>query len=109
MHPLLSASQNANDTLFSVLKYKDSLLFNVGFNHCNTSIFENLLSDNFEFYHDEAGATLSKEKFIADFKQNVCGLNYKAKRVLDPASLSVYPLYRQPPIELTSRHLQVHN
>lgn len=72
---------------------RDSLLFNAGFNRCNTSVFDSLLSDNFEFYHDEGGATLTKAKFIADFKKNVCGLSYKAKRTLDPGSLQEYPLY----------------
>lgn len=86
-------AQNNSFVLFNLLKTHDSLLFEVGYNTCNTSVFDNLLSDNFEFYHDEAGTTLSKAKFIADFKQNVCGLNYKAKRVLDPTSLRVYPLY----------------
>ncbi len=92
--PIFTKAQTANDTLYSILKQKDSLLFNEGFNRCNVNIFESLLSNNFEFYHDENGATLSKEKFIADFKQNVCGLSYKAKRMLDPGSLHVYPLYK---------------
>jgi CubicO group peptidase (beta-lactamase class C family) len=94
MLPARTNAQAANDTLYSILKQKDSLLFNTGFNNCNIQVFENLLSDNFEFYHDEGGATCSKTKFIADFKQNVCGLNYKAKRMLDPGSLQVYPLFK---------------
>ena len=32
---------------------RDSLLFNIGFNTCDVSQFENLLSNNFEFYHDK--------------------------------------------------------
>ena len=87
-------AQTNSSTLFNNLKVCDSLLFQVGFNNCDLAQFENLLDEDFEFYHDEAGATLSKEKFIADFKKNVCGLSYKAKRVLDPGSLQAYPLYR---------------
>lgn len=92
--PALTSAQAVNDTLYTTLKQKDSILFNEGFNKCNTRVFEQLLSDTFEFYHDEGGATLSKTSFIADFKQNVCGLSYKAKRVVDPGSLKAYPLYR---------------
>src|SRR5690348_11157693 len=92
--PALTSAQAVKDTLYSTLKQKDSILFNEGFNKCNTRVFEQLLSDTFEFYHDEGGATLSKTRFIADFKQNVCGLSYKAKRVVDPGSLKAYPLYR---------------
>jgi len=93
-YPATSLSQGINDTLTRVVKQQDSLLFEAGFNNCNASIFERMLCNDFEFYHDEGGATLSKAKFIAGFKENVCGLNYKAKRVLDMHSLRVYPLFQ---------------
>lgn len=86
-------AQTNPSALFNALKIYDSLLFEAGFNNCDLTQFDKLISEDVEFYHDEAGIMLSKAKFIADFKHNVCGLNYKAKRVLDPASLRVYPLY----------------
>lgn len=82
------------DSLYNTLKIYDSLLFEVGYNNCDLTQLENLISEDFEFYHDEAGTTLSKTKFISGFKQNVCGLSYKAKRVLDAGSTRVYPLYQ---------------
>ncbi|RYE24660.1 MAG: DUF4440 domain-containing protein [Sphingobacteriales bacterium] len=88
-------AQTAQDTLYNTVLEKDSLLFTVGFNRCNLHMFEALLSDNFEFYHDQGGATLSKEKFIADFKKNICGLNYKAERRVDKNSIQVFPLYNK--------------
>ncbi len=81
--------------LFTTLKQKDSLLFSVGFNGCDTSQFERLLSSNFEFYHDEGGITSSKQAFIQGFRNNVCGLDYRVRRVLQEGSLEVYPLRRQ--------------
>lgn len=88
-------AQNNSLILFNTLKAHDSLLFEAGFNKCDLIQFENLISEGFEFYHDEVGATLSKTKFITDFKQNICGLNYKVKRVLDTTNLRVYPLYHK--------------
>lgn len=78
--------------LFKTLKSKDSLLFNIGFNKCDISQFENLVSDNFEFYHDTAGITDSKSDFISMFRDGLCKMSYKAIRKLDEDSLQVYPL-----------------
>jgi len=86
------AQVERSSPLFQTLKAKDSLLFDVGFNTCNIAQFEALISDNFEFYHDENGITSSKAAFIEGFRKNVCGLSYKAKRVLVDNSLQVFPL-----------------
>lgn len=90
-HPA-QAQVSTSSSLYQTLKKQDSLLFNVGFNTCNISAFETLVSDNFEFYHDQAGMMLSKAAFINSVKNNVCSLNYKASRVLEPGSMQVYPL-----------------
>ncbi|MBB6501758.1 serine hydrolase [Pedobacter cryoconitis] len=84
--------ENKSSSLYQIIKNRDSLLFSVGFNTCSLPQFENLLSDDFEFYHDQAGITLSKEAFVNSMKNNVCGLNYKARRVLEDGSMEVYPL-----------------
>ena len=78
--------------LYRTIKEKDSLLFNLGFNNCDISQFENLLSDNFEFYHDQAGITNSKSEFVQGVENGLCKLQYKPKRVLDENSLEIYPL-----------------
>jgi hypothetical protein len=45
-----SIAQVSRDTeLYKSIMKKDSLLFNVGFNTCDISQFERLLSDKFEF------------------------------------------------------------
>ncbi len=93
LHPA-QAQVNTSSTLYKTLKKQDSLLFDVGFNTCSIPAFETLVSDNFEFYHDQAGMMLSKAAFINSVKNNVCGLNYKASRVLEPGSMQVYPLQK---------------
>lgn len=86
------AAYAQTDSVYAAIKTNDSLLFDVGFNTCNISQFEQLLSNNFEFYHDESGKTGTKQAFIASVQNGICQLPYKPKRVLQPGSLAVYPL-----------------
>ncbi len=86
------AQVSISSSLYQTIKKQDSLLFDVGFNTCHIPAFETLVSDNFEFYHDQAGMMLSKAAFINSVKNNVCSLNYKASRVLEPGSMQIYPL-----------------
>lgn len=78
--------------LYKIIKVKDSLLFNRGFNNCDIVQFENLVSENFEFYHDQAGITNSKAEFISGIQNGLCKLPYKPKRVLTENKMDVYPL-----------------
>jgi CubicO group peptidase (beta-lactamase class C family) len=89
---VVSAQNDKSSDLYQVIKEKDSLLFDVGFNNCDISQFENLVSEKFEFYHDQSGITNSKSAFINSIKNDVCKLTYKPKRVVDKNSLEVYPL-----------------
>ncbi len=78
--------------LFRTLKTQDSLLFDVGFNTCDITQFENLVSNDFEFYHDKSGITATKADFIAGIRDGLCKMDYKARRELVENSLEVYPL-----------------
>lgn len=78
--------------LFRTMKTQDSLLFEVGFNTCDISQFEKLLSENFEFYHDKSGITASKADFISGIRDGLCKMDYKARRVLIENSTEVYPM-----------------
>ena len=90
-----SAQIEKNSDLFTTLKAKDSLLFELGFNQCNLYQMEKLVLDGIEFYHDRDGITKSKKHFINSVKENLCfsGKNV-IKRILDKASLEVFPLYK---------------
>ncbi len=78
--------------LFKTLQTNDSLLFEVGFNTCDITQFENLVSDDFEFYHDKSGITATKADFIASIRDGLCKMDYKARRELVENSLEVFPL-----------------
>ncbi|HYG16910.1 MAG TPA: nuclear transport factor 2 family protein [Bacteroidia bacterium] len=90
--PVSSFSQSNKSQLSDTIKSKDSLLFTIGFNTCDIKQFEDLVSDSFEFYHDKAGMTFSKQAFINSIKDGLCNLPYKPKRQLVDSSLKVYPL-----------------
>lgn len=78
--------------LYKIIKAKDSLLFNLGFNNCDIKQFENLVSGDFEFYHDQSGITNTKVEFITGIKNGLCQLAYKPKRELAKNKMEVYPL-----------------
>ena len=90
---LMHAQVEESSELFQILHTKDSLLFNVGFNTCDISQFEALVSEDMEFYHDQSGITSSKADFIAGTENGLCKLPYKARRELVDGSLQVFPMY----------------
>lgn len=87
----VSAGQSA-DSLARIIRKCDSLLFDVGYNSCDITQFERLVSEDFEFYHDEAGITSSKTAFIASVRDGLCKLNYTPRRELLKGSMEVFPL-----------------
>lgn len=79
------------EMVFRELKKCDSLLFESGFNQCDTNEVKLLTSSDFEFYHDQAGITNSQEAFLQSIS-GLCNLDYKPTRELEPNSLSVFLL-----------------
>lgn len=92
--PLLYAQEPTNSVLHKTLKTKDSLLFEVGFNTCDLKPFEVLVSEKFEFYHDQSGITPNKAAFLESIRNGLCKLSYRPRRELVQGSLMVYPLYK---------------
>ncbi len=92
----INAQIDKKSDLFNTLKIKDSLLFEEGFNQCNLNQIEKLIVDDIEFYHDKDGLTNSKQQFIDSLRAHLClsGKNV-TKRILDKASLEVFPLYQE--------------
>lgn len=90
------SQEEKNTELYKTIMSRDSLLFNVGFNTCDISQFENLLSDNFEFYHDKDSIS-DKALFLKNFRKGLCGSvgTYQSRRYLVPNSTEVYPLYKK--------------
>lgn len=87
------AQVEKHSELYRMILEKDSLLFNVGFNQCDITQFEMLLSNDFEFYHDVDGVS-DKQKFLNDLKNGLCGNRnkYQARRVLNPQTSKVFAL-----------------
>ncbi len=79
-----------SDELFKQLKSLDSLLFEVGFNHCDLAPFEDLLHSDTEFYHDQSGVSRSKTTFIENLKNGLCTMENRPRRELVPGSLEVF-------------------
>lgn len=84
-----------NSEVYKNILYKDSLLFNVGFNTCNLKQFEDLLSENFEFFHDKDSIS-NKIKFLHNLKNGLCisPKTYQSRRELIKESTQIYPLYK---------------
>lgn len=86
------AQENHSPRVYKDLRLCDSLLFDLGFNTCDLQQFEDLISNDFEFYHDQAGSTLSKTAFIRGVREGICQLSYRPRRELVEGSQQVYLL-----------------
>lgn len=90
----MSAQVSTGSDLYKDLKSRDSLLFDLGFNQCKIDEFENFISEDLEFYHDQGGLSTNKEDFLKAVKNNICSNpDKKPIRKLIEGSLEVYPLY----------------
>lgn len=93
---ILIQSSNAQveepSDLFKELAKTDSILFDQGFNECNLTATESLISEDLEFYHDVSGVQHKKDFFKA-IRENICsGAPQKPIRKLVEGSLEVFPL-----------------
>lgn len=85
---------NEDSELFQKLQERDSLLFKEGFDKCRISEFEDFISEDLEFFHDQGGLTTNKEDFLSAVRNNICGNpDKKPIRKLQKGSLEVFPLY----------------
>lgn len=85
---------NKSSDLFKTMFSLDSILFNEGYNNCNTVEMAKIIHDDFIMYHDQAGISSGKENLVMGIKNGICeGLGYKATRQLDESSLEVFPLH----------------
>jgi ketosteroid isomerase-like protein len=66
----------------------DSAVFDA-YNRCDLAKFASFFAGDVEFYHDQGGVTLGKEKLTESVKQNICG---KVTRELVSGTLQVFPM-----------------
>jgi CubicO group peptidase (beta-lactamase class C family) len=90
------SQEEKNSELYKIIMSRDSLLFNIGFNTCDISQFENLFSDQFEFFHDRDGVS-NKAEFLHNLKNGLCisPATYQSRRELVEGSTEIYPLYKK--------------
>lgn len=67
----LESIQNQEELNQTILAL-DTALFDA-YNKCDLDKFAALIADDVEFYHDNGGVTLGKEKFVDSIKKNICG------------------------------------
>ncbi|NNF81469.1 MAG: hypothetical protein HKM99_01875, partial [Flavobacteriaceae bacterium] len=82
--------KSQKDSLFHILKAKDSMMFELAYNQLNFSILDELATDDIEFYHDQSGATYNKTDFINGM-DGLTSLDYKARRELNAGTTEVFP------------------
>jgi len=89
------AQVDKKSELYRTILSKDSLLFNVGFNTCDISQFDNLLSEKFEFFHDKDSIS-NKTEFLYKLRNGLCKSpsTYQSRRELVTGSTEIYPLFK---------------
>lgn len=90
---VMSAQANpgtqASTELVKTITSLDTGLFDA-YNRCDLEKFGLFLADDLEFYHDQTGLAVGKQKTIDAVKNNICG---KVRRELVAGSLEVYPIH----------------
>ncbi|MFC4480069.1 serine hydrolase [Flavobacterium chungangensis] len=89
------SQEEKTSTLYKTIMSKDSLLFDIGFNTCDIKQFENLYTEDFEFYHDKDSVS-DKARFLKTFKSGICSptRKYNYRRELISGSTEIYPLFK---------------
>ena len=81
-------NMKSQEELTKVVASLDAAVFD-SFNRCDLIKFATYFSDDVEFYHDQGGVTLGKDKLVESVKKNICG---KVTRELVSGSLQVYQM-----------------
>ena len=81
-------SIKSKEELYKTIASLDAALFD-SYNKCDLEKFAAFFADGVEFYHDQGGVTLGKQKLTESVKENICG---KVTRELVPGTLQVYPM-----------------
>ena len=83
---------HAQDSLEVDILKMDSLLFEGCFNNCDAELLEDIIAEDFEFYHDEGGIN-ERADFISGFEKNICfSDDFKPIRKLQVGSTEVFPM-----------------
>ena len=78
---------NSQEELDKTIAALDADLFD-SYNRCDLQKFSTFFVDDVEFYHDQGGLTLGKEKLTESIKNNICGGD--VRRELVPGTLQAH-------------------
>ena len=82
--------------LTAAIAAQDAELFSVMFEHCEPSALADLVTPDFEFYHDKAGRVAGRDAFVADYATGCEAKKapdaWRSRRVLVADTLRVYPI-----------------
>ncbi len=90
-----STAVDASSDLYKAIMAKDYLLFTVAFNDCDETELNRLFDDDFEFYHDKGGPTITKDEFIKMGRERRCEQKIYLERRLITESMKIFPLYKK--------------
>ena len=87
----------ASRELIATIGQKDRELFDAVFERCDTTALASLVAEDFEFYHDKSGQAFNSGSQWVKAIGEMCerqrrGTDYRARRELDSASVTVYPM-----------------
>jgi len=78
---------NSQAELDETMKALDAALFD-SYNRCDLEKFSTFFVTDVEFYHDQGGVTLGKDKLTESVKNNICGGD--VRRELVPGTLEAH-------------------
>ncbi|MGA2672017.1 MAG: nuclear transport factor 2 family protein [Terracidiphilus sp.] len=94
--PESNPGAQASSELVATITGLDAALFDA-YNRCDLEKFGSSLADDLEFYHDQGGLAVGKQKTIDGVRNNICG---KVRRELVPGTLEVYPIHGYGAVEM---------
>lgn len=95
-HPVVSGP-SASPGLVAEISNADQILFDAAFNNCDLAASRELVTEDFEFYHDKWGKIANSGTEFLNSVQDMCegrktGQNIDARRELVADSVKIYPL-----------------
>jgi len=82
--------------LTAAIAGRDAELFSVMFDRCEPEALADIVTADFEFYHDKGGRVAGREAFVADYRTGCEAKKapdaWRSRRVLVADTLRVYPI-----------------